>query len=165
MTRTLILTRHAKSSWDDPWLADHERPLNKRGRKAAGRIGRWLTERGYIPDQVVSSDAMRTRETLARMDLPTISTKFTRNLYHAGPLAMLDTLSKADGETVLLLGHNPGIADFATRLVTRAPAHSRFLDYPTCATTIIRFDVKGWAGLNWNSGDVLEFVIPRELTA
>ena len=64
MTRTLILTRHAKSSWDDPFLNDHDRPLNKRGRKSAPVIAGWLRENGWLPDEVLSSTSARTRRNL-----------------------------------------------------------------------------------------------------
>ena len=63
MTKRLILTRHAKSSWDDPAMADHDRPLNDRGKAAAADLGAWLASRGYIPGEVLCSDAQRTRST------------------------------------------------------------------------------------------------------
>ena len=61
--KRLILTRHAKSSWDDPLMSDHDRPLNERGKAAAADLGQWLASRGYVPDQVLCSDALRTRKT------------------------------------------------------------------------------------------------------
>ena len=63
--RRLILTRHAKSDWDDPMLDDHDRPLNKRGQRSAAELGEWLHSRGYEPDEVLCSTALRTRETWA----------------------------------------------------------------------------------------------------
>lgn len=163
MTRTLILTRHAKSSWGDPALADHERPLNRRGRKSAPAIGAWLRDNGWLPDEVQSSTSARTRETRERMGLHADKVTFHHGLYHASAQAMLTQLGKATGQTVLMLGHNPGIADFAERLVRQAPNHDRFFDYPTCATTVIRFDILDWAGVEWHSGEVQGFVIPRAL--
>ncbi len=163
MTRTLILTRHAKSSWDDPTLGDHDRPLTKRGRKSAAAVGAWLREHGWLPDEVQSSTSARTRETWERMGLQADKITFQRDLYHAGARAMLTQLRQATGQTVLMLGHNPGIADFAERLVRQAPDHERFFDYPTCATTVIRFDIADWMGLEWRSGEVQGFVIPRAL--
>ena len=163
MTRTLILTRHAKSSWDAPVASDHDRPLNKRGRKSAPAIGTWLKQNGWLPDEVISSTAARTRETWDRMGLQTATVGFTRTLYHAGPDEMLAVLSGATGETVLMLGHNPGIAGFAQHIVWQGPDHARFYDYPTCATAVIRFDITNWADVTWRSGAVLGFTIPREL--
>ncbi len=163
MTRTLILTRHAKSSWDTPALSDHDRPLNKRGRKSAPEIGAWLQDHGWVPDQVLSSSAARTRETWDRMGLSTSDVTFTRALYLADPEDMQAQLAMAAGETVLMLGHNPGIAEFANMIVQQAPAHARFYDYPTCATSVIRFDIDDWSHIGWRSGKVLGFTIPRDL--
>ncbi|MGI9368342.1 MAG: SixA phosphatase family protein [Ruegeria sp.] len=163
MTRHLILTRHAKSTWDDPLLNDHDRPLNKRGRNSAAAIGKWLKDRTYLPDEVLSSSSVRTVETWQRMALDANETTFTDDLYHAGPDRMFHMLSAAKGNTVLMLGHNPGIAEFASRIVKEEPSHPRFFDYPTCATTIIRFDIENWGDVSWHSGEALDFVIPREL--
>ncbi|MDA7965673.1 histidine phosphatase family protein [Ruegeria sp.] len=163
MTRTLILTRHAKSSWDSPALGDHDRPLNKRGRRSAPAIGAWLHQNGWQPDEVLSSSAARTRETWDRMGLQADTVSFHRSLYHADPEDMLLALSGATGQAVLMLGHNPGIATFASRIVQNPPDHARFHDYPTCATTVIRFDIDDWADIRWHSGTVQGFVVPREL--
>lgn len=163
MRRTLILTRHAKSSWDNPGLSDHARPLNKRGRESAAAIGAWLKEKRWLPDELLSSSSVRTRETWERMGLDAERQRFTDDLYHASPDRMFRLLSAATGETVLMLGHNPGIAGFADAIVEQAPLHDRFFDYPTGATTVICFDIDDWRDLNWRSGRVLGFVIPREL--
>ncbi|WP_170451943.1 SixA phosphatase family protein [Ruegeria arenilitoris] len=163
MTCTLILTRHAKSSWDHPGLPDHDRPLNKRGRASASAIGDWLRRKGYLPDEVLSSSSERTRETLLRMGLSTPNIRFLSELYHASPDQIRQALSRATGQTVLLLGHNPGIAEFAERIAQSAPEHPRFLDYPTCATTVLRFDLSDWSGIGWHGGQVIEFVTPRAL--
>ena len=168
MTCTLILMRHAKSSWDDPHVDDFDRPLNGRGRKSAIALGKWLAEKGYHPDQALVSAAKRTAETwehvAAGLPGPAQAAGFTEGLYHATADRLLSELQSARGATVLLIGHNPGIADFAARLVTRPPQHSRFHDYPTGATTIIRFPARSWDGVGWKTGEVADFVIPRELT-
>lgn len=163
MSRLLILMRHAKSSWDDPTLNDHDRPLNKRGRRSASAMGAWLQQNGWTPDEVISSTATRTRETWERTGLTAESIRFYSALYLAGPDRMLRHLSEASGKAVLMLGHNPGIAGFANRITEQAPDHPRFADYPTCATTVIRFDIDDWADVQWNSGKVLGFAIPREV--
>lgn len=166
MSRTLILTRHAKSAWDDPMLEDHARPLNDRGRRSAEAIGRWLAEKGYRPDLVLSSDSARTRETWSLMapafdHAPPV--RWDPALYHAGPQEILDCLRKAEGGTVLLLGHNPGIGIAAANLAASGPGHPRFLDYPTAATTIYRFDIADWDAADWRGGEILDFVVPRDL--
>ena len=89
--------------------------------------------------------------------------KLMTRLYHAGPDVMFDTLREAEGATVLMIGHNPGIADFASAIVTTAPDHLRFFDYPTGATLVAEFDIESWKNLKSASGNVRDFVIPREL--
>lgn len=167
MTRTLILTRHAKSDWDDPMLEDHERPLNGRGKRSATAIGKWLNENGFRPDLVLCSTAVRTRETWERMAPgfggAEIAVRLEKLLYHAGPQEILDVLRGAEGETVLVLGHNPGIGIAAANLAADAPKQLRFNEYPTAATTVFRFDIDDWAKADWRGGTVEAFVVPREL--
>jgi len=162
MTRTLILTRHAKSSWENLSQADHERPLNKRGARSAKALGVWFRDKRLKPDQVLSSDSKRTRETYAGLGLET-EAEFTDDLYHASPNQMLRVLSRASGEVVMMLGHNPGMAAFAAELASEPPDHPRFFDYPTGATTVLRFDIDGWEHAAWGGGEVIDFVIPRDL--
>jgi len=162
MTCTLILTRHAKSAWNTDAPSDHARPLNKRGRRSAGALGNWLREQPVLPAQVLSSSAQRTRETYELMELP-IPVVFTERLYHATPEIILDVLREASKPEVLLLGHNPGLLNFAHQIVKHPPAHSRFDDYPTGATLMVQFDIDHWAQLQPASGKVLDFVVPREL--
>lgn len=163
MTRRLILMRHAKSSWGNPLLADHARPLNERGRRSAKALGHWLRKHDYLPDEVLCSSSARTRETLDRLALKG-PTRLLDSLYHASPATMFKELNRAKGACVLMLGHNPSIAGFATDLVSRAPDHPRFDDYPTCATLVVDFDVNDWSDATKASGTPLAFVIPRELT-
>ena len=162
MTLTLVLMRHAKSSWDDPTLPDHDRPLNGRGRRSAAVLGDWLRAGDIVPDQCLTSTARRTLETFEGLRLD-IAAEPVAALYHAAPETMLAVLQEATGRTVLMLGHNPGIADFAHRLVRRAPDHPRFIDYPTCATLVARFDGDDWSEVGFAGGEAVHFVIPREL--
>lgn len=162
MTLRLILMRHAKSSWDDPRQADHDRPLNKRGRRSADALGDWLRDKGYLPDQALSSSSARTQETFERLRV-NCPVHYQSSLYHAGPAAMMDALQQAQGQTVLMLGHNPGIAEFAARLVTHSPDHNRFHDFPTCATLVADFSTSAWSGIRFGFANPIEFVIPREL--
>jgi len=162
MTRTLILTRHAKSSWDSPVTDDHDRPLNERGIKSAKALGDWMRSSGWLPDQVISSTSKRTRETFAGLGLTT-KAEFTDTLYHATHNQMLRVLSQATGKTVLMLGHNPGIADFAEELTATPPDHPRFHDYPTGATLVLQFDIQSWDRVSWGGGTVLDFIVPRDL--
>lgn len=162
--RRLILTRHAKSSWDDARLNDHDRPLNKRGQRAAMELGEWLVSRGYEPDEVLCSTSLRTRETWARVVAAPIETvpdvSYSRDLYHASPDQLLAAVRKARGDCVMLLGHNPGLAAFAATLPARAPCSPEFRRYPTTATLVVDFDIEDWTGLRPGSGSVLDFFVP-----
>lgn len=161
--KRLILMRHAKSSWDDPLQEDHERRLNGRGRVSARVVSEWLNSKKYIPDQVFSSSSARTRETFSRLGFM-CDAQFLDKLYLADPQVMMDVLREAAGDCVLMLGHNPGIAWFAQSIVQVAPPHSRFFDYPTCATLVVEFSVETWREIGAGKGKAVDFVIPRELT-
>ena len=164
--RRLILMRHAKSSWAEPGLRDLDRPLNKRGRRAAGLIGRWLDKKGYLPDQALVSSARRTTETWASIVAVAGpgETRHLPELYHAGPETMLEIVRRApDVPCLLVLGHQPGIAAFAARLLAEAPANADFARYPTAATTVVDFDVAGWPEVDWGTGRIVDFVTPRSL--
>ncbi|HQY45284.1 MAG TPA: histidine phosphatase family protein, partial [Paracoccaceae bacterium] len=95
--RRLILTRHAKSAWDDPTMSDHDRPLNGRGRRSALELGEWLQSRGYEPDQVLCSTATRTRETWATVAVAPLEVTphidYLDALYHASPDLMQKALA------------------------------------------------------------------------
>ncbi len=166
--KRLILTRHAKSSWDDPLTPDHDRPLNERGKAAAADLGQWLASRGYVPDEVLCSDAVRTRKTFSGIapalpGAPVLELKPA--LYHAGPDVMMAVLQHAVGETVMMIGHNPGIAEFAHRLVAHTPPSPDFTRYPTGATLVVDFMVESWSEVRFGQGITVDFVVPREIVA
>jgi phosphohistidine phosphatase len=166
--KRLILTRHAKSSWDDPQTPDHDRPLNERGKAAAADLGQWLASRGYVPDEVLCSDALRTRKTFSGIApaLPgTPVLELKPSLYHAGPDVMMAVLRHGKGDTVMMIGHNPGIAEFAHRLVARTPPSAEFTRYPTGATLVVDFLAESWADVEFGQGATVDFVVPREIVA
>ncbi|MBV0913114.1 SixA phosphatase family protein [Anianabacter salinae] len=166
MTKTLILMRHAKSAWDDPLLDDHERSLNDRGRRSADAVGTWLSAQRHLPDTVLSSTARRTRETWEGLapHLPAPERViWTRDLYLASSMRLLKVLQRSEGRTILLLGHNEGIGEAASLLVRTPPKHPRFLQYPTAAVTVMRFDIDDWAAAIWGAGEVVDFIVPRDL--
>lgn len=169
MTLRLILTRHAKSSWDNSAMDDHDRPLNGHGRMQATAVGEWLASRGYVPGLVLCSTAARTKETcdlvLAELGEGT-EVRWERGLYHATPGQMLDVLrGAAAGTTVMMVGHNPGCAYAAGALAATQPVHPRFGHYPTAATTVYNFVAESWDLAAWGSGQVLDFAVPRDLGA
>ncbi|RMA41292.1 SixA phosphatase family protein [Rhodophyticola porphyridii] len=165
MSLTLILIRHAKSDWDDPTLDDHDRPLNERGRRDAPRIGAWLRAKGHVPVAAMISTAVRAAETWARLGFDTVQASYHHRLYHAPAPVMLGTLATArsDAPVVAMVGHNPGIAECAERLLAHSPDHARFSDYPTCATLVARFDAANWSDIHWGTGTVLDFATPHDL--
>jgi phosphohistidine phosphatase len=165
--KKLILMRHAKSSWDDLTKQDHDRTLNNRGQQSATAIGKWLRSHDHVPDQVISSSAQRCRETIARVlaeVAPTGEPKFVPGLYLAGYLTLYEVLKQATGSCVLMCGHNPGFAEFAENLLgADKPAHPRFRQYPTAATTVFAFDIPDWSTPFMGKGVATDFVVPRDL--
>lgn len=166
MTLTLILIRHCKSDWDAGIASDHARPLNQRGRRDAPRIGQWLAGEGLIPDAVLCSDARRTQETWAAIadQLPTKpAPQLSRALYQAEPEAMLRALLNAEGTTVAMIGHNPGIASLAWGLADKPADNPRFGDYPTGATTVLTFNAPDWSAIHPGDGRIHAFITPHDL--
>jgi len=161
MTLRLILMRHAKSGWDDPLVADADRPLAPRGVDAVACMGRWLAESGYLPDAALVSSALRTRETWTGLGAPCPATVVPA-LYLAGPDTMLRVLRDAKGPSVLMLGHNPGITEFAQLLVAVPSTHPRFADFPTAATLVADFDAYSWSEVQFGTAHVVDFAVPRD---
>jgi phosphohistidine phosphatase len=154
--KRLYVLRHAKSSWDDPDLADHDRPLSGRGRRAADAIGRHLRAEGIEPELVLCSSSTRTRETLARIGLRTAEVE--RELYGASANELIARLRELPPsiESVLVIGHNPGMHELALAL-SGEPGDK----YPTGALATI--DVDDWSTIVPGSGRLIDFVRPREL--
>ncbi len=165
--KRLILMRHAKSDWSGPARRDHDRPLAPRGQRAAPRIGRWLAENGWSPDQALVSSARRTQETWQRMTAlhrTCPAPAVLPALYGAAARDILRLVqAHGRGATLLVLGHNPGIAEAAALLARHPPADGDFARYPTAATTVLEFPVADWRALAPRSGGVAGFVVPRAL--
>jgi phosphohistidine phosphatase len=166
MTLRLILTRHAKSDWSEPGQEDFDRPLNARGRRDAPALGRWLNSRGDVPDLVLCSAAARTRET-CDLILPAFpgppQVRQIVALYHASPEIILSEILKAEGRSVMVIGHNPGIGALALALLHQPPANPRLRDFPTAATAVIDFGVDSWAQVRTGGGSLRDFVTPDDL--
>ena len=168
--KRLYLLRHAKSSWDEPGLADRERPLAPRGRKAAKRIAAYLGREDAAPAVVLCSSSVRTRQTLAAI-LPALDgdpeVLVEDGLYAAGSdtlLARIRALPPAAG-SVLLIGHNPGIGDLALLLAGGgdADALARLGEgFPTGALATLTIAADAWDGLA-AGGELTAYVVPREL--
>jgi len=166
--RRLFLLRHAKSSWDQPDLPDHDRPLSKRGRRAATALGEHL--RGLIepPDLVVCSSAARTIETmqLIRSGLPSsASVTIDETLYGASVDELLARVRRLPSTAagVLLIGHNPGIGDLAVMLAghgDRAARASIAAKFPTAALAILAIDGE-WTGVAPGTATLEAYRMPR----
>ncbi len=160
-TRRLILLRHAKSDWPD--VPDRERPLAKRGRRDAPVVGRWLRERGYVPDTVICSDAVRTRQTwvlVAKKLDGSPSVTFEPRAYDASAQTLLYLARELPGgcRAALLIGHDPGIPDLAASLDSEE-SHLRF---PTAAVAVLEFD-GDWPDLAPGHSRLLDFAVPGDM--
>ncbi len=165
MLSHLLLMRHAKSSWSDGSLSDHERPLNERGKTAATNVGAALTARGYALDTIWSSDSKRTRETAMRLIRATPGAQtvnYTPDFYHAGVqdvLRVCGITPEPDG-ALMLLGHNPGWSDLH-HYFTGQPH-----DYPTGACTVLKRVPKGQSDwLDPKAWRFVDLILPRDLEA
>ena len=167
-TRRLHLLRHAKSSWDDPTLADPERPLAPRGRKAAKRIAGWAASHDVRPQVVACSSAVRARETLERvlpgLGRPEVWTE--PSLYGAAAEALLARVQALpdDVEEAMLVGHNPGLQELVLLLAEKGELRdSAAAKLPTGALATLETDVSGWAEINPGQMRLSSFVVPRDL--
>lgn len=169
--RHLLLLRHAKSAWDEPELADVDRPLAARGRKTAPLLAHWLDQQQLTPDLVLCSPARRVQETweLMRPVLGEgVPTKILRTLYLAGRSRLLAALRRTpeDVRTLLLIGHNPGLAGLALSLsgVGREKALARMAKkFPTAGLAVISFDAEQWSTIGAGGGKLEAFVRPKDL--
>jgi phosphohistidine phosphatase len=161
--KTLLILRHAKSSWKDDMLADHDRPLNRRGKEDAPRMGALLAEEGLIPDVILSSTAKRARstaDTVAESSGYDGEIVYTRDLYHADPESYLYVLraQPASHESVMVVGHNPGLEE----LVDVLTGESQRL--PTCALVQVSLPLEGWEALtDETEGTLVNIWRPREI--
>jgi phosphohistidine phosphatase len=172
-TRQLILLRHAKSDWPD--VPDRERPLAKRGRRDAPRIGRWLHEHGYQPDVVVCSAARRTRQTwdLVAPELggkPAV--RFEPRAYAASALTLLYLAQELPSRyrIALFIAHNPGLSDLASSLAA-PPGIGRAttdngprpqISLPTAAVAVLEFS-GAWPSLTPGQARLTDHIIPADL--
>ena len=167
MSLRLIVMRHAKSDWTDPFQDDHDRVLNPRGQRSATALGRWLADQGYWPDCVLCSSAARTQETWARIapSGPQPTTHHVLDtLYLARAQTMLNILrARAQGSCVLLIAHNPGIGQMAQMLARTPPNSSDFQRYPTGYSAVLDFEDEEWAQVDWAHGNLIDHIGPRSL--
>lgn len=166
--RRLILMRHGKSSWDDPEQDDRERPLNERGRLASRLMGAWMADHGIAPGGALVSSAVRARETWEALGLDgQVQAEMRPRLYHADPETMLKELRDApEAETLLLIGHEPGLGAFLRKVVSgepRAGCRRAFEKFPTAAAAVLEWDVGSWKDIGFGAAAFTEFVRPKDL--
>lgn len=166
--KKLFIIRHAKSSWDDPELDDFDRPLNKRGKKDAPRMGKRLKERRVTPDLMLSSPAERalaTCEAIATvLQFDQTKIKTDKRLYHAHEDQILDVIrnlkdSPRDNEEVaVIFGHNPGLTEFANSLLNET-----IDNIPTCGIVAATLPVERWQDVTYGCGKMLFFDFPKRV--
>jgi phosphohistidine phosphatase len=169
--RILYLLRHAKSDRGDSALADPDRPLAARGRRDAPAMGAYMRAHGYQPDLVLCSPAVRTRETLALLQVELgrkVAAEYDRTLYLASPEAMLQRLRDVEEGigSVLMIGHNPGMARLAVLLAPRGDRHAlaRMREkYPTSALAVIHLHIDRWEQAEARAGTLTDFMTPSAL--
>jgi len=168
---TLSILRHAKSSWDVTELDDFDRPLAKRGAKAAPEIGAKLASEKLVPDLVLCSTAIRTRATLAlvipELPAPPAEIKYEDELYLAPPSVLLDRLRRVTGSVahILLVGHNPGLHGLALELTadgSRDDLRDLATKFPTGTLAVLTFKLDRWSEIGPATGDLKLFVTPKE---
>lgn len=160
--KRLFLLRHAKSSWDDPHLADFDRPLNTRGLRAAPLMGRFIRERKLRPDLVLCSPAERARHTAALLIEAaglSVPLRYDERIYEATAARLAEVVSQADegAASLLLVGHNPGLEELLEFLT----GETRRM--PTAALACLELDTDKWAKLAPRSGRLEWHVKPKEL--
>lgn len=167
--KTLTLLRHAKSTWDDPVARDFDRPLNRRGRKAARTIGREMRALGLRFDKVLASPAVRVTETLADVAEAfgrEIEPEFDERVYLASAETLLEFVQATDdaASALLVVGHNPGLENL-TLLLTRDGELRRevLVKYPTATLAQISLPVAHWAEVGAGMGTLTRFIRPRDL--
>ncbi len=169
--KRLYLLRHAKSSWDDPSVPDFERPLNRRGRKAAKAMAKYFQEAGIHPAMVLCSPSSRTRETLDLMApaLDDVPVRFDNRIYEASSSALLACLQAlpADVPSVLIIGHNPGLEHLAHALADQTEAERALArlreKFPTGSLAVLATPLDHWNRLTDGACRLETFVCPADL--
>ena len=167
--RRVYLLRHAKSSWKDRSLADRDRPLAGRGKRAAKAVAGHIEAEGIRPDLVLCSPARRSRETLERVEAAfgdRVKARFEEALYGASEAELLARLRALPPEldSVMIVGHNPGLEDLALALAAEGAERARMEEkYPTAALATIDLSAHDWSAIERGSGALVAYVRPRDL--
>jgi len=160
--KTILFFRHGKSDWDAPFDHDHERPLAKRGRKAAKATGRYLSQIGVIPDGIVSSTALRARDTVSiasEAGAWNAQIRESQALYGASPEQIIKVIQSEPDTTerLMLVGHEPTWSETAGMLIGQGN-----IRFPTGAVARIDFGVDSWSAVRFGEGEMV-FLVPPKL--
>jgi phosphohistidine phosphatase len=167
--KVLTLLRHAKSTWDDPVARDFDRPLNRRGRKAARRVGEEMRRLGLDFELVVASPATRVKETLEEVERGygrPLGVRYDQRVYLASADTLLEIVHAADdaAERLLVVGHNPGVESTAMALTSGAGLRDEIaVKYPTGTLAEIALPAARWADVGPGTGRIERFIRPRDL--
>ena len=166
--RRVYLLRHAKSSWKERSIADRDRPLARRGKRAAKAVAAHIQAQGIRPDLVLCSPARRSRETLERVEAAfgdRVQARFEEALYGASEAELLARLRALAPEvgSVMIVGHNPGLEELAHALVSEGAERARMAEkYPTAALATIDLPADDWSAIEPGSGELVAYVRPRD---
>lgn len=159
--KTLYILRHAKSAWDDPNLADFDRPLNDRGVTTAPFMGEVMRSRGYMPEVIISSPAVRARDT-ARLAKESagfeVEIQHDERIYEASPQTLRKVAMSTDDRysSLMLVGHNPGMEGFVRYLTGKLET------MPTAALAVIDLDIDSWKQIDVGVGQLRQIIRPKE---
>jgi phosphohistidine phosphatase len=167
--KTLTLLRHAKSTWDDPVARDFDRPLNRRGRRAAQAVGREMRTQGLTFDRVIASPAVRVKETLDGIVEgygKALNPTFDERVYLASTATLLDLVHDAPNQagTLLIVGHNPGLEALTLLLAQEGDLRDQVaVKYPTATLAEISLPVQSWGHVAKGTGTLARLIRPRDL--
>lgn len=171
--KTVILLRHAKSDWSDITQRDFDRPLNGRGERAAALMGQWAKREALTFDAIVASPAARVKDTLRTFMASCgalLEPAWDQRVYLASAATLADVIAEADDadDTLLLVGHNPGLADFVLGHVPDDGGSQQRSDvaekFPTAAMAVLDFPIDHWRDFpNNGAGHLRRFIRPRDL--
>ena len=162
--KELLILRHAKSSWDQPWMSDLDRPLNERGKRDAPIMAQKLQDNGGAPQAIICSPAQRTRATAAifmhSLKLVPEKLNIEPNLYESSTLKVDQIVKElpANIDRVLLVGHNPVLTDWINRY-----AEYMIDNLPTCGLAWFTFDIDSWQDISFENGKLQHLWFPKML--
>ena len=171
LAKTLILMRHSKSSWDNSYKDDFDRPLNSRGRENAQMVAKHIHSWGFKPELTLCSSALRCKQTL-ELIIPYFPKKmhirYLDELYLAPERAILEMIKsiKLSIDQMLVIGHNPGLSDLSQSLIYSSNKKNDYFEtqqFPTSAASIFEMSINNWVNFKLSESKIIDFVTPKNL--